>query len=346
MRVLVIGGTGYMGYRILERLLEHGHDVAVVSRGKLQPSVLRDVQLFQLDRNDREAFESTFRNERFDTVIDNIAYDPEDMETSIRTFGGRIEQFILTSTLGVYHDNTPLAPLREHEADLTFVTPEGYTRDSASPRQNYSDNKRRVERLLVEAGPDVFQYTIFRPTMVLGKDDRTRRVWWFVQRVLDGGPFVIPDTGPGHIFNLTYVDDLARAYGIATGHPAAMNKIYNMNNPETFSAETWIQAVANALGRGTSWERVPPDRLASIGLDGYAMPIAVRTDGNSLGDISAVRADLWFEFTPEEEWLKDTAQGCADSPPSEDSAGYGQRPAEIAAALRVRAAREKMLAEL
>src|SRR5215212_6464466 len=116
MRVLVIGGTGYMGYRILERLLEHGHDVAAVSRGQLQPSVLRDVQLFQLDRKNTEAFEAAFRSERFDTVIDNIASDPEDMETSIRTFAGRIQQFILTSTLGVYHDNTPLAQLREHEA--------------------------------------------------------------------------------------------------------------------------------------------------------------------------------------------------------------------------------------
>jgi nucleoside-diphosphate-sugar epimerase len=346
MRVLVIGGTGYMGYRILERLLEHGHDVAVVSRGKLQPSVLRDVQLFQLDRKDTEAFEAAFRDDRFDVVIDNIAYDPEDMELSIRTFRGRIEQFILTSTLGVYHDNTPLAPLREHEANLTFVTPGGPVRDSASPRQNYADNKRRVERLLVEAGPDAFPYTIFRPTMVLGKDDRTRRVWWFVQRVLDGGPFVIPDYGHGHIFHLTYVDDLARAYGIATGHPAARNKIYNMNNPETFTDEIWIQAVADALGRETSWERVPPDRLAAIGLDGYAMPIAVRTVGNSLGDIAAIRADLGFEFTPEKEWLKDTAQGCADHPPAEDSAGYDRRSAEIAGALRFRAAREKMLAEL
>ena len=338
-----------MGYRILERLLEHGHDVAVVSRGKLQPSVLHNVQLFQLDRSDRDAFESTFLNERIDVVIDNIAYEPEDIESSIKTFGGRIEQFILTSTMGVYHDQTPLAPFREHEADLTFVTPEGYTKGGAGHAtlgHSYADKKRRIERMLVEVGPGVFRYTIFRPTMVMGRDDRTRRVWWFVQRMLDGGPFVIPDYGHGHIFNLTYVDDLSRAYGIATGNPAAMDKIYNMNNPEIFSAETWIELLATGLGRETSWERVPLDRLAVLGLERYVMPVAVRPYVNSLGDVAAIRADLQFEFTPEEEWLKDTAQGCADNPPEGDSAGYDQRPAEITAALRFRAAREKMLAEL
>jgi nucleoside-diphosphate-sugar epimerase len=349
MRTLVIGGTGYMGHHILARLLERGHDVAVVSRGKLQPDVLRNVQLIQVDRKDRDAFHSALSNERFDTVIDNIAYESADVEHAMRTFGGHIGQYMLTSTMGVYHDITPLAPLPESAADLTFVTPEGYTKGGAghvTMGHKYADQKRHAERLLTEVSPDVFQFTIMRPPMVMGSDDRTRRVWWYVQRVLDGGPFVITDYGPGHLFHLIYVPDLARAYAIAAGNPAAMGKIYNVNNSEIFIAETWIEAIGTGLGRQTSWERIPADRLASVGLEKYVMPIAARPYGNSLGDNSALRYDLGFEFTPQEDWIKETAQGCADNPPPGDSDGYERRSDEVAAALRFRQARERMLAAL
>jgi 2'-hydroxyisoflavone reductase len=288
-------------------------------------------------------------NEQFDTVIDNIAYDSADIEASVRTFGGRIGQYILTSTLGVYHDITPLAPLPEPAADLTFVTPEGYTKGGAGHvtlGHAYADQKRRCEWLLTELDPEVFRFTIIRPPIVVGRDDRTRRIWWFVQRVLDGGPFVIPDYGPGHLFRLAYVDDLARAYVVAAGNPAAMGRIYNVNNPEIFSAETWIEALGIALGRETSSERIPVDRLASVGLEGYAMPIAARPYGNNMGDVCAIRSDLGFEFTPQEEWIKDTAQGCVDNPPAGDSDGYDRRSAELAGGQRIRAARERMLQAL
>jgi nucleoside-diphosphate-sugar epimerase len=349
MRTLVIGGTGYMGHHILERLLERGDDVAVVSRGKLQPDVLRNIQLFQVDRKDRKAFDSMLRGEQFDTVIDNIAYESADIEAAIKTFGGHIGQYMLTSTMGVYHDITPLAPLEEPAADLTFVTPEGYTKGGAghvTMGHTYADQKRRSELLLTRVDPSLFQFTIMRPPMVMGSDDRTRRVWWYVQRALDGGPFVITDYGPGHLFHLIYVPDLARAYALAAGNPAAMGKIYNVNNPEIFCAETWIEAIGVALGRETSWERVPAGRLASIGLESYAMPIAARPYGNNLGDNSALRYDLGFQYTPQEEWIGETARGCAENRPPEDSAGYERRGDEIAGALRFREARERMLAGL
>lgn len=335
MRTLVIGGTGYVGHRILEQLGEAGHDVAVVSRGNLEPAILHNVQHFKLDRKDREAFEAAFGNEQFDVVIDNIAYDRADVESCVRAFGGRTRQYILTSSIVVYHDVTSLAPLPEDAADLTFITPEGYTKGSAPHAvlgHKYSEEKRRAELMLRELDPSVFSHTILRPPIVVGPDDRTRRVWWFVQRLLDGGPFVIPDFAPGRIFQVVYADDLARSYVAAAGAPAAMNRTYNVNNPEVFSAETWLQALATALGREASWARIPVDRLAAVDLDGYSMPIAARPYGDVRGDTYALRHDLGFEFTPEANWITDTAQGCAANPPAGDSDGYDRREQEIAVA--------------
>src|SRR5689334_17706119 len=113
MKVLVLGGTGYVGRRITERLVARGDEVAVASRGNLQPGVLQKVEHIQVDRKDREAFERTFAGRAFDAVIDNIAYEREDAESSVRAFRGRAGQYLYTSTMAVYDARRMERPVRE-----------------------------------------------------------------------------------------------------------------------------------------------------------------------------------------------------------------------------------------
>src|SRR5437762_3145042 len=119
MQVLVLGGTGYVGRRVTERLVDRGDDVAVVSRGKLHPSVLDNVEHIQVDRKDRSAFEAAFQGRQFDAAIDNIAYEREDAESVVRAFRGRIGQYLYTSTMAVYDATRMERPVREGDAVLT-----------------------------------------------------------------------------------------------------------------------------------------------------------------------------------------------------------------------------------
>ena len=344
MRVLLVGGSGYLGRRTAELLVERGDEVVVMSRGRLQPDVLANVRTITVDRTDRPAFESAFRDARFDAVIDNIAYTAEDIQSAVRAFEGRIGHYVFTSTMAVYHETESLTPLREDTADLTYVPPEGAgNRNAFHPTQGhaYGIGKRRAEMALQQQ--QAFAFTSIRPPIVVSADDRTRRVWWFVQRIMDGGPIVLIDWGPGRIFQVVFADDLARALVNAAGNERAFGKAYNIAQPEIFDAETWVAALATPLGRQAETARVPEPLLDQVGLGEYVLPIAGRPFGNYIVDISAARADLDFVPTPFPRWTDATARGCAESPPPGDSAGYEHRQREVAVARVFADARQQAL---
>jgi nucleoside-diphosphate-sugar epimerase len=350
MRVLVLGGSGYVGRRITERLVDRGDAVTVVSRGLLKPSILSSVENIQVDRKDREGFETAFDGRQFDAVIDNIAYDRDDAESSVRAFRGKIAQYLYTSTMAVYDSSRMQRPVRERDAVLThLLTPEEVANSAYHPNParalTYTNGKRQAE-LVFEAASGDFAFTSLRAPIVVGPDDRTQRIWWFVQRILDGGPFVYPAWGEGRVFQVVYADDLARAFVTALGKPEAMNKAFNIAEPEIFSPESWIDGLAAALGAKSDCVRIPEPRIAAAGMPDYSMPIAGRPFGHFLMDLSAAYYELGYQPSSFEDWTGDTARGCAASPPSQDSQGYGQRSDEIALAERFARLQDSVYEEL
>jgi nucleoside-diphosphate-sugar epimerase len=298
--------------------------------------VLDKAEHLLIDRKDREAFESMVQHLRFDAVVDNIAYEAEDVRSAVRAFKGRIGHYLCTSSIAVYATRDLNRPLLERDADLRSV-PSADDSDAAafhpSRGQTYVLGKRQGELVLEQEGRE-FPYTAMRAPIVVGPDDRTHRVWWFVQRLLDGGPIIVPDWGHSRIFQVVTADDLAEAFVSAIGNPAALCQAYNIAQPDILTAESWTEGLASALGVTPQTVRIPESLLPEVGLQAYAMPIAGRPFGHALLDTSAARADLGFEPAPFDQWIGQTAVGCAESPPSEDSQGYAGRAVEIEIARR------------
>jgi len=338
MRVLVLGGSGYVGHRVTERLVARGDEVAVVSRGNLHPAVLESVEHIQLDRKDRAAFEAAFRDRYYDAVIDNIAYDREDADSAIRALRGRIGQYLYTSTMAVYDGSRMDRPVRESDDVVTHMLTEAEVSGSAlhpNPARalTYTNGKRQVELAFQDASHD-FPYTALRAPIVVGPDDRTQRIWWFVQRIQDGGPLIYPDWGHGRVFQVVYADDLAAAFLSALGNPAAYNKAFNIAQADVLSPESWVVGLAAGLGATAHSVRIPEHLLAPAGLEGYTMPIAGRPFGHFLMDLTAAYRYLDFRPAPLEQWIGETARGCAAAPPPQDSQGYERRAEEVAVAKR------------
>jgi nucleoside-diphosphate-sugar epimerase len=346
MKILVLGGTGYVGRRITERLLARGDEVAVVSRGNLQPGVLKRVEHIQVDLKDRDAFAAAFRDRRFDALMDNIAYDRADADSAIRAFRGRIGHYIFTSTMAVYDGSKMERPVRESDDVVTHMLTEAEVTNSAlhpNPARalTYTNGKRQVELAFRESSED-FPFTALRAPIVVGPDDRTLRIWWFVQRIQDGGPLIYPDWGYGRVFQVVYADDLAQAFINALENPKAFNKAFNIAQPEILSPETWAEGLAGALGRTASLVRIPEGLIGPGGLSGYTMPIAGRPFGHFLMDLTNAYRDLGFQPTPWSDWIGDTAQGCAAAPPAKSSEGYERRDVEIAVARRFERLQQEM----
>lgn len=330
-RVLVIGGTGFLGHAITAAFVQNGDHVVVLTRGQRRSS--GDAELIRANRSDPSSLDSALRNREFDVVVDNIAYDGPDARAVLEGLRGRVGHYLQTSSAAVYANRYVRRPLRESQADLSLrIAPDAPNPFHSRLGHAYANGKRSAEQVAADSDSDV-PWTVLRPPVILAADDRTNRVWWFVQRLLDGGPLLIPDWGPGRMFQLGWTHDIARAFCAAAGQPAAFGHAYNVAQAEVYTAETWIEAVADVLGTRARYAHVPEGQLDDVGLAGYTLPVAGRPFGHVLLDTRALACDLGFEPSPEAVWLKETIGGCAAYPPATDSSGYDRRQAEINVAL-------------
>jgi nucleoside-diphosphate-sugar epimerase len=231
----------------------------------------------------------------------------------------------MVSSTAVYANRYTRSPIREADADLTVRLPvDGPNPFHPRLGHAYGNGKREAEQALRDSG---VIWTAVRPPVILASDDRTRRAWWFVQRLLDGAPILIPDWGPGRVFQLAWTHDVAHAMSHIVANPIAYGKAYNVAQTEVYTAESWIEACAAQLGVTPRYTHVAEDCPP-----GYLLPVAGRPFGHMLVDASAIRYDLGFDPSPEGIWLAETIQGCAANAPAEPSPGYEHRAAEIAVA--------------
>ena len=116
MKVLIIGGTGLISTSITAQLLQRGDDVTLYNRGKSEARIPDGARFLHGDRKEYAAFEEQMAQaDRFDAVMDMVGFVPEDAESVIRAFKGRIGHFIFCSTVCAYGGPSTHYPIREDE---------------------------------------------------------------------------------------------------------------------------------------------------------------------------------------------------------------------------------------
>ncbi|MBI3287376.1 MAG: NAD-dependent epimerase/dehydratase family protein [Chloroflexi bacterium] len=322
MRVLVIGGTQFFGKQTVERLLARGDQVTIFSRGRRRPPFWDRITHIAGDRSDHRRFVELLRGHSFQVVIDNIAYQGEDVEAAVDAFRGHIEHYLLTSSAAVYPDLAPpvsFRPIPEAEANLTLRG------DGA-----YAEGKRACEQVLHAHQP--FPFTILRPPIVLGAEDPTRRGWFWIQRIADGGPVLTPQRYPAVVWRMVYSGDIAETFLRAGRNPAAFGKTYNVAMDEIITLEDFVRLIASILDRPDPLVSVPASLLAR-----EAPWYAPTLDRQFILDTTKIKQDLEFVSTPLQRWLEETVGWhlAHDLGPSK---GYERRAEEIALARRLRPA--------
>ena len=322
MRVLVIGGTSFFGAEIVRLLLASRHDVSVFTRGNAQPAWFSDVQSIQGDRFDAADFQDKLRDEEFDIVIDNIAFKAEDVERAVEIFEGRVGRYILTSTGSVYmYSPDSSVPLEEDSVDFDWHPP---TFDPDHYAWQYAFGKVAAERVLMEQMS--VPYTIIRPPMVLGPHDSTLRGYFYFQRLLDGKPLILTNSGI-NAFRLVFSRDLAGAYLLAMDNPNAVGVAYNVVQSEIVTLKDLVNTAAEALGIEPNIVNVPQDVMQERELE-YADPYGGMI--NFVMSVHRAQADLGYQSTPFKTWITETALWYRDVYAGDDSPGYHHRGEEIA----------------
>jgi nucleoside-diphosphate-sugar epimerase len=290
MNILIIGGTGNISTAITRILVERGDQVTLYNRGKTQARIPRAYRRIVGDRYDYPAFEAQMAEAgTFDCVIDMIAFQQADVESTIRSFAGRIGQYIFCSTVDVYTKPAGRYPITE-DAERR-----------PSPDFPYALNKAICENVLLEAHErGDFAVTIVRPAKTYS-DSRCPIALigpgtHFLRRVRQGKPILILGDGTS-FYVAAHRDDVGPAFVGAVGNPRAYGKAYHVAGEEWLTWEQRYGTVAEVMD-------APPLDLVHIPTDllGRMAPQAaercvVNWRYNKIFDNTAAQADLGYRYT-------------------------------------------------
>ncbi len=182
MNILVIGGTRFMGVHLVKYLLAGGHSVTIATRGKTADDFGNDVNRITMERTDKESIFRALSGRSFDVVYDSLAYCSNDIKYLLDIL--ECKRYIQISTLSVYQqlkDN-----LSEEEFDaktypLKWCSREDYT---------YDEIKRQAECALYQTYADVSAVSVRFP-YVIGEDDYTKRLYFYVEHIINSKPMII-----------------------------------------------------------------------------------------------------------------------------------------------------------
>jgi 2'-hydroxyisoflavone reductase len=255
MKVLVIGGTTFIGRFLVAELLKDGHDVSVLHR-KNKHDLSRRVENLQADRNDPQTVKHALTGRRFDVVFDNV-YDWQrgttaaQVEATVRACGERLSRYVFMSSIAAYGDG-----LNHYEKDP--LAPE----DHPDP---YVRNKATTERLLFRMyNQHGFPAVTFRPPFIYGPENPFYREAFFWDRMRAGRPIILPGDG-GRLMQFTYIKDLVAAMVAAMEEPAAVGEAFNIGNTRALSQLEVVRAFARAAGKTPDIVRISRDRIMEAG---------------------------------------------------------------------------------
>jgi 2'-hydroxyisoflavone reductase len=203
-KILILGGTGFLGPATIEVAQARGHQVTMFNRGKTRPELFPGVEKLHGDRDPKKGEGlKALETGSWDAVIDNSAYYPRMVAASAGLLAPRVKQYLIISSISAYKEPNPEngtedAPM----ATLTDPTVEDMGKEYA----NYGGLKALCEQAAQKAMPG--RATIIRPGYIVGPDDPTGRFTYWPVRFDRGGEVAVPGA-PSDPVEIIDVRDLA-----------------------------------------------------------------------------------------------------------------------------------------
>ncbi len=228
MRILVMGGTRFIGVYLTRLLVEQDHEVVLFNRGN-KPAPIEGVEQIHGDRTDTDQLKEKLAGESFDAVFDNNGRELSDTQPLAEIFRDSIKHFVYVSSAGVYLKSDQM-PHRES--------------DPVDPKSRHK-GKFETETYLAEQG---IPFTSVRPVYIYGPQNYNDLEAWYFDRIVRDRPVPIPGNGM-HITQFGHVHDLASAMVAVLGNPRAIGQIYNISGDRYVTFDGLARACAVAAGK-------------------------------------------------------------------------------------------------
>lgn len=191
MNILVLGGTRYMGKHIVKELLAKNHFVTIATRGITRDDFGNQVSRLILDRSDKDSLAQSIPNQVYDVVIDSLAYCSNDVKYLLDSV--TCKKYIQISSAAVYeelHDHTKESEFDACKKSIVYCSRADFPYDEA---------KRQAECAIVQAYSHIPSVRIRFP-FVIGKDDYTNRLCFYIEHILQQKPMSIDNLNANMAF--------------------------------------------------------------------------------------------------------------------------------------------------
>jgi 2'-hydroxyisoflavone reductase len=336
LKILILGGTGFIGPAQVRHAQARGHTVTLYNRGRTNPGLFPDVEKLQGDRATGDY--ASLKGRQWDVVIDNPTTLPRWVREAAAALKGNVKQYVFISTISVYAANdTPGAD----ETAATATTTEPDNEDRTATGRLYGPLKALSEKEAEKAFPG--RTTVIRPGLIVGPGDLSDRFTYWPVRLRKGGEVL----APGHPTDpVQYIDarDLAE-FAIRCCENETFG-VYNVTGPQTkiSIAEmlggiravlsvpmtlTWVEYPFLQANSVRQWSDMPvwiPPVGASAGFTQRSIQRALDKGLSFRPFAETVRATLEFYDQQPEERKVQLRAGLAEAREKEVLAAWHARP--------------------
>ena len=298
-RILILGGTGFLGPATVEAVRARGHQLTLFNRGKTRPGLFPDIEKLQGDRDpDKGEGLNALRGRQWDAVIDNSGYFPRQVGASARLLASNVKHYIFISSIAVYADNGI-----ENQDETAKVATISDPAVETITEQTFGALKALCEKAVKDALPA--RATVVRPGYIVGPDDPSGRFAYWPVRIDRGGEVLAPGA-PGDPVQFIDVRDLG-AWLVTLVENRVLD-VFNATGPASRLA--WgdlLEACRKASSNKSALTWVPGEWVAKQGEEVF--PIWAPYRGETRGfhtwkNARAVKAGL--RFRPYQETVRDT----------------------------------------
>jgi nucleoside-diphosphate-sugar epimerase len=254
MKVLFIGGTGFISSAVSRQAVEMGFELWILNRG-LRSAQIPGTHILVADIHNPQSMQAALKNMAFDVVVDWIAYTPEDIERDIKFFRGKTNQFIFISSASAYKKPST------HYL-ITESTP------LENPYWDYSRNKIACEERLMKAfHEEDFPVTIVRPSLTYDPNFPIAIGGWgcytLADRLKKGLPIIVHGDGTS-LWVVTHAEDFGRGFLGLLGKEHAIGEAFHITTDEVQTWDQIYQKIAVAMDVEANIVHIPSEFIVKI----------------------------------------------------------------------------------
>lgn len=327
---LIIGGTRFMGYLVVSKLLAIGEKVTILNRGQHPDPFGARVERLVADRTSPD-FEQVLKGRDFDAVVDFSAYTAHDVEGAASALLNQTGHYIFISSGAVYMVQEGAAlpcthPWSESQYSGRLSDPPTTPEDRAN--WEYGAGKLHAEARLAKAWHETqFPVTCLRLPIVNGLRDPDRRLESYLWRIADGGPVLLPDGG-AFLTRHVYCEDVAEAIVGLRGQKQTFGEAFNLSQDEEPTVSELVQLMADCLGAPNRSQAISTTQLLQQGLSLRDIsPLSGKW--SSRLDPTRAQTVLGFHHQPLVQYLDTMVSAWLSNPPDTPPTSYLQRQNEL-----------------